>query len=185
MADRFCSISGCDGKFIAKGLCHKHYMQVRRKSQKDGTFKPKERAKCHVCGLPATGLKLCNRHYIQFKKGLLGNVVEHRERTSPVTFDWLEENSERIPEAGCMIWLRSVDEKGYGLVRNQKKLYRAHRLSYELVNGPIPDGMFICHRCDTPSCINPDHLFAGTALENAQDRDRKGRDVFSKRRNNT
>jgi hypothetical protein len=51
----------------------------------------------------------------------------------------------------------------------------AHRYSYTVFIGDIPDGMFICHKCDNPKCVNPDHLFAGTRQDNVDDRERKGR----------
>jgi len=51
----------------------------------------------------------------------------------------------------------------------------AHRFSYELHNGAIPDGLICCHRCDTPACVNPDHLYVGTDADNVADRERRGR----------
>lgn len=64
---------------------------------------------------------------------------------------------------------------GYGVFVTGRKSYRAHRLSWEWAYGAIPSGLYVCHRCDTPPCVRPDHLFLGTAKDNAADRDRKGR----------
>ena len=87
-----------------------------------------------------------------------------------------------VPEAGCWLWTRSVDSGGYGMIRVQGIQIGAHRLSYITHRGPIPAGMMVCHKCDTPLCINPDHLFLGTALDNFRDMQRKGRGKGSSRR---
>lgn len=87
----------------------------------------------------------------------------------------MESFSMPIPEAGCHVWIGARDPRGYGRVRYGGKACLAHRVSWECVNGPVPAGLCVLHKCDTPACINPDHLSLGTHQENMADRDRKGR----------
>lgn len=81
----------------------------------------------------------------------------------------------KVSERGCWEWLGYKTRKGYGTQRFGGKKILAHRYSYELYNGKIPDGLCICHKCDNPSCVNPDHLFLGTIQENNLDCIKKGR----------
>lgn len=82
------------------------------------------------------------------------------------------EKAEPVPEAGCWIWTgHTRTRSGYGAIR-----YRyAHRYSYEIHKGKIPKGMCVCHACDTPACVNPDHLWLGTLSDNFADMRKKGR----------
>ena len=81
----------------------------------------------------------------------------------------LEAYSIPEPNSGCWLWLAYTNSNGYGTVVENGKSRAAHRASYEEYKGPIPEGMLVCHRCDTPSCINPDHLFLGTYSDNSRD----------------
>lgn len=78
-------------------------------------------------------------------------------------------------ETGCHEWQRYVGGNGYGTVKHKRKQWPAHRFMWAYKNGPIPDGMVVCHKCDNRRCINPDHLFLGTTQDNVDDKMRKGR----------
>lgn len=75
-----------------------------------------------------------------------------------------------VTESGCWIWLRAIDKDGYGIHYYKNKKYRAHRRAYELITGKeIPINLVACHKCDNPSCVNPDHIFIGTVKDNCVD----------------
>lgn len=76
---------------------------------------------------------------------------------------------------GCWLWTGGMYATGYGFTGTRKRRLYAHRVAYMLTYGPIPDGMQVCHHCDTPPCVRPDHLFLGNHAENAADRIAKGR----------
>ena len=85
-------------------------------------------------------------------------------------------NGPLVLESPCWIWVASKNSDGYGNFRYEGKIGKAHRWSYEFHKGPILGRLLVCHKCDNPSCVNPDHLFLGTDLDNARDCINKGRE---------
>lgn len=82
----------------------------------------------------------------------------------------------------CWNWTAYKTKLGYGSfsLDGTSKITWAHRASYILYVGEIPDGMFVCHKCDNPSCVNPNHLYIGTPKQNSRDRDLRGRAAYQK-----
>lgn len=78
-------------------------------------------------------------------------------------------------ENACWAWLSATNYKGYGQFRANGTTVQAHRFAWSLINGEIPSGMLICHHCDNPPCVRPDHLFLGTPHDNNVDCWTKGR----------
>ena len=96
-------------------------------------------------------------------------------------FQRLERNSIPEPNSGCLLWTGAVDHSGHGVITIWDDEYEKsittspHRIAWQLHRGPIPERMLVCHKCDVPSCINPDHLWLGTNDENMADMVAKGR----------
>ena len=78
-------------------------------------------------------------------------------------------------ENGCWLWRPAIETNKYGKFWFNGKMVRVHRFAYETFVGPIAEGLFVCHHCDTPPCTNPEHLFSGTVHDNIADMVNKGR----------
>jgi hypothetical protein len=116
--------------------------------------------------------RFCSKSCVNLARSYRSTPAEERF-WSKVDKNGAEARSELGP---CWLWTAFVKDNGYGQFgRGANDGVYAHRYSFELANGTIPDGMCVLHRCDVRNCVRPDHLFLGTELDNAQDRDAKGR----------
>lgn len=109
----------------------------------------------------------CNEHYYRIKK--YGRT--HKLTTS----DCFHEKYIVHPITNCWIWTASTRPSGYGQMGVGYKTCHAHRVSWKLHRGLIPKSLCVLHKCDTPACVNPEHLFLGTQKDNIQDAVKKGR----------
>lgn len=115
----------------------------------------------------------CRKHYMRLWKN---GTLELQNQPQPI-----KERYAADPSTGCWNWLRGKDKDGYGKLQVGSRHVRAHRHLWEIANGPIPAGLLLCHKCDNPSCVNPDHLFLGDHAVNHRDRGQKGRTARGER----
>jgi hypothetical protein len=105
-------------------------------------------------------------------------ACSNSSRLVPLAERFLQYYKPGKPDA-CWLWLGTIHHAGYGIIGDEKQRQRtAHRLSYELKYGAVPEGKNVLHKCDNPPCVNPAHLFLGTVQDNNEDKRLKGRHGF-------
>jgi predicted XRE-type DNA-binding protein len=136
--------------------------------------------KCNFnnCERKAVCKKYCDMHYRRLlKNGDVNNYGNRIKDTGNITERFHKKYI--VKENSCWIWTGSTrpNSKGvlYPRITEGKKDIGAHRFSYMMMYGEIKSGMYVCHKCDTPLCVNPDHLFIGTHKDNMADMVNKGR----------
>ena len=116
---------------------------------------------CAICDKPHLALGFCIQHYRAFK--LYGNPL-HKLNARGIPFN----HRFKKEKNGCWEWQYGLTASGYGSYRAHGEAV-AHRVQYTQTFGPIPHNMLVCHTCDTPRCVNPEHLFLGTHQDNMED----------------
>lgn len=172
-----CKADGCIDVVSSLGFCSKHYQRFKKYGSPDDTkHSHGVIKKCSVDGCDGEyeALGFCDKHYKRFKAH--GSPDDNNRTHAP-----LEERFWRYVNKtdGCWIWMGGgKNKKGYGQIQiggKDSKHVLAHRLSYTMHKGEIPDGFVVMHLCDNPQCVNPEHLQLGTQSENIKQAFAKGR----------
>jgi HNH endonuclease len=132
------------------------------------------------CGRKHHAKGLCNGHHKQSLRGEhLAELKITRQSALALmglTFrDFFWSKTLGCVRTGCIEWMGSRDKLGYGRLVVTGSSVLAHRKAWELERATVPEGLHVCHKCDNPPCVNPDHLFIGTHVDNMMDKHGKGR----------
>ena len=125
------------------------------------------------CQKPSKG-RVCSMHRERIRT--------HGTPDLPARPDATERFWAKVDRSGdCWLWTGGTNVWGYGVHKVDGRSVAAHRFSWTLEKGPVPQGLVVCHTCDTPACVRPDHLFVGTQRDNIADMWAKGRAAQQRR----
>jgi hypothetical protein len=120
------------------------------------------------CGQKTKIAPVTSRKYGWVKGQPFKWIIGHQNRMAPT--DYIVN-----PGTDCWEWQRAKANGGYGRMTVAGRVVRAHRAYWEAINGPVPEGLWVLHKCDNPCCVNPDHLYVGDAADNTRDAVERGR----------
>lgn len=156
-----CSVKECERPHYARGFCKLHYERVRKSGSIELPIVEIKYCSVEGCDRRNYGRGLCLMHYTRVRKRGGVELPTWEQRF------WSNVNKEA--DHGCWEWLAATTN-GYGQFKAQGRQAPAHRISWELLNGPIPERMLVDHRCHNRQCVNPEHLRLVTNAQNLQNR---------------
>lgn len=131
---------------------------------------------CHCgCGQKTKLAHMSSKAYGWVKGEPFKYIHGHRSGSKRSLEERLREKVTEDTNTGCWLWGGTLNDSGYGIIMIDGSVQRAHRVSYEVFKRERPGSKQVCHSCDNPRCINPDHLWLGTHNDNIQDAVKKGR----------
>lgn len=177
---KMCGVAECDREHYAHGMCEQHGRNKRAgkplvKLAPLPVREPCAGPSCDRRRVRSSGL--CRAHAEQLRTGVILAPISQYLPTLSERF-W--QKVVRGKDDECWPWT-GTSYGGYGKLTSEQRVQWAHRVSWELANGPVPPGLFVCHRCDNPPCVNPGHLFLGTNQDNMDDMQSKGREARGER----
>ena len=178
-----CTVEGCQKISAAKGLCHTHYRRMCLYGDPSIVKQPHIRGMSEYCRVQGCSKKsiaksLCVAHYAKLRKYGDPNVVKHVQFHGLTLEERFWKRVVKSPK--CWLWNGYRDPKGYGRLMIDGNPVLASRLSWHLHYGDIPcnkdgDAAYVLHKCDNPSCVNPNHLYLGDSQDNMDDMWSRGR----------